>query len=1833
MIFCQLLSAKNMEDCIIDNLNIKDIYSESTFVSENGKYIITAIFLKDSLIHIEYIESLKNYFKKKETIEYYDIKEKFISDSSYAFGQGILPNIELPIKFSPKVARYIGQGGEISINGSEKIEFGMSKSEDIGNNAPDNVSTPIPEFLSKQHMDINVVGTVGQKIFINMHQNSDEDISSIANNINLEYKGDEDDIIRNIRAGDVDMSIPNTRLIGALPSHKGLFGLNLSGGVGLVDFTLVASKEKSESERKNFIGKSILNTDTLWDISFAKNKYYLLDTIFYISPTDTIISLNVFLDDGNGSNDSISGAKIGIGYPDPNNPGIDTGFIEQGMFNLLEEGEGKDYMYDLRNNILTLKNSLINGQRLAVSYIYKSSGVIDTVGSVNYSNVDTLSLKLISSAYPISNSPIWNLMLKNIYQIGIGQIMQNSFEVHIYKVEPNGEPKDNLNGHTFLNLLGLANTDTSNVNYDYIDFIHGFIIFPQLYPFLSDNLTVKDSIYDKVNFINSDGRKYFIVVTYRGLQQEYDLNSMNILEGSELITIDGVTLQKGTDYTIDYEYGTVKFMKRIDNPDADIKIDYQISPLFSASSKSLIGFNAQMLDIPGLNFSTSWLYKSEKRGNQYPTLDEISREDFVGEMDISYNHKLGFINNIFNRISYFTSSKPSGFQISANAAFSNPKLNVYKNAYIDDMEGVNLETSLLGGSYIYWHYSGVPVNKDTSDYCDQIFWFNPHNGIKVRDIYPNYPLEQLENRLSVLKIVMNPHNGSPNSWGGITNVKYVAGEDYSHKDYIELWVKGNNGTLHIDYGTNMREDAPRKNSNGDIVGFNNIMDTEDQNRNGILDENLNEDTGLDEIMGVDGTHKTGDDDNDDYRYYSDNPDNYLHLNGTEENKRLDSEDLDSDGSLNIRDDYYTVSLDLATSVPVISRSNGWKLFRIPIKKTENVDTVGNPSVEHIKYVRLWIDGLSSKDSISLVNFNITGNKWRIGYVEDLNDSIISQSDSGVLSLSIINNQEYTSYIPPYNVKKTQYGSYEKEQSLVIQYNNLESDNQIFITETFSRNYNYMDYKTLGIYIYNNNSNLIPFTILRFYSDDNNFYEYTASVDTGWNFIKIPISQFTDIKRIKPDSINDYTISFFRIKGNPSFRNIKKIGIGLRNKTGSILSGEFYIDDILLTDINSVPGYSLMASSQFNISDIFTFNASINNGMADFRPLNSNALGSDKIGVTYNALLETGKFLPSRWGISIPLNYRYTLDRLYPKYQIYSDIILLDPILRNIQKTISKIQFLSASYSKSSKFSNPVLHLIDPARLTFSYNKTRNRGYLMIDSSDIITSSFSYNYLLNIKKLKLFNKMLLSFAPENINLGANYNYNFNKRYSRADTGFIPSYNLMKKYLSYNMSSAYKPVQAITFSYNNMFTRDLNLFRDTSNIPGSLIYTSHKGTFGYTPNFFSSFLVPGINYTFSFADNHNPELITHTDSTDIRNISVDNNISANVDIAYSNILKLLTSFRDKSKDTTYIKGSPGWILVKIDEFSSKFRPLKFQYNRTNNQQAIRVRDIPGYRYIFGMNQLIPEYLKTSLTSLKYTHSDNYSASTGFSISSISLNMKGSYSHGEQGESGNYDNQSISNKFTFPDATLTINKIPVPENLKSSVTSTNASISYSKTICKSGTPKEPNKNYNESILLSPSLNFKLMNKISCSASYRYSLTTNIYKSISETGNDKSLKTMNGSFGYIFNLPRDLSIPLFGSRLKLVSNINTNLSFNYMYDKTLPFAIEQMIDTTPGGVIDTFDLKKYQTASIISSYSITGSVGFSFSRDITGGLDGNYSITDYKNTGMKIRKYGFQFWVKFNF
>lgn len=319
-----------------------------------------------------------------------------------------------------------------------------------------------------------------------------------------------------------------------------------------------------------------------------------------------------------------------------------------------------------------------------------------------------------------------------------------------------------------------------------------------------------------------------------------------------------------------------------------------------------------------------------------------------------------------------------------------------------------------------------------------LVWYDVAGPIHCSDLFPDLTAHAHADPEG-LGVILLPNAGATHPWAALTQSFSPMGIDLREAEYVELWVNdfnrfhgeqasaGIGKEIRIDLGR-FNEDAvwdPRTPPSP----ANHRLDFEDANMDG--QRTLLEDLGLD---GVDSTFGDGtrrriprcspgrvadfrgepilpvaellraggeqiadafkvssekDPAGDDYEYTGTAADysgdilaharRFRHLNGTERNQRLDTEDLNDDYQMNSTDEYFEYTLPLDTdrySVVDVRRDsgvtdprNGWRLLRIPLADPGR-RVVGIPDFATIRGARIWFEGFSDTTEFWIASFRV-----------------------------------------------------------------------------------------------------------------------------------------------------------------------------------------------------------------------------------------------------------------------------------------------------------------------------------------------------------------------------------------------------------------------------------------------------------------------------------------------------------------------------------------------------------------------------------------------------------------------------------------------------------------------------------------------------------------------------------------------------------------------------------------------------------------------------------------------------------------------------------------------
>lgn len=1075
----------------------------------------------------------------------------------------------------------------LKLNGAVDITASYQNStSDVTNTFGTSNSNSAINF--RQEVQLTAKGKVGDKLSIEADYNTQR-LFDFENQLKIEYNGYNDEVVKRILAGNVTLQT-NSGLIG---SSQALFGILADFQLGALSLSSVVSQKKSKTEVKDFsrgVQEEAFNIK-VWDYS---DSHFFLDTLYKRSflnyyndvtintRTDSLsINEQTFEVWVQTDNTTVGYRQAGLHVNLPvlpssgkyndtlkSVPTIIQGVQTYGIARKLDKTE---YILNKFAGYLSLKINIPENYFVGVAYqrivTGEQFGTIST--DSNSQPSDTLVLKMVKVPNLIpDNTLAWDLKLRNIYRLPVTRVVQDGFEFDVKYLE-NNVPSPNLPGVStpLIQILGLDRYTSGRVpppdnKFDYIidatiDPVGGFIIFPQLQPFLTNlkafNNPAIDSSYWYPQIYSSlkttanllpNANLYSLVGKARGeagLSNTLNLG-FNIVEGSVVIKLGQIELSPLSDYSVDYSTGTVLIKNASALLSKDLKISYETNDLFTLASKTFLGLrgNYKISDKSSLGFTYVNLNQAtlndKVRLGEEPTNNSMFGIDFFTELPAK------FLTNAVNWLPGYNTKAPSTIAFRGEIASLVTDPNTLKSnipgdnseaiAYIDDFEGAKKIVS-LGGTYNSWTIASVPLDNAIID-CDtclqvgnskrgKMKWFNEANSVDVRTIYPRRSVQSTQTTVTPLTVAYNPnsrgmynYNGKydtitdkKTSWNGIMKYLNTTSNDLINENinFIEFSMKIVNpnpgvGKLIIDLGNISQDAIP-----------NGFLNTEDTAKNGTLQ--VGNDLGTD--YRADSTERRiwsilnpgidipNDPAQDNFIVTSNDP-TFDAVNGTENNansdvgRRPDTEDLNKSNNVRNGNDYFQYEIDLNSDTnPYIVGEGleGWRQFKIPLSEFKK--KYGNAVFTNITFARMWVSGVEDPVILNMFDINLTGNQWV--------KQIKTDSTYNITAVSIEENSNiYKSPIPGDVLRQEVQGqnnatNLSNEQSLSIEVFNLTSGVRKIARKDYSSTpLDLINYRTMKMFVngdptfnYTNENLYDAAMILRFGSDSNNYYEYRAPI--------------------------------------------------------------------------------------------------------------------------------------------------------------------------------------------------------------------------------------------------------------------------------------------------------------------------------------------------------------------------------------------------------------------------------------------------------------------------------------------------------------------------------------------------------------------------------------------------------------------------------------------------------------------------------------------------------------------------------------------------------------------
>jgi len=1209
-----------------------------------------------------------------------------------------------------------------------------------------------------------------------------------------------------------------------------------------------------------------------------------------------------------------------------------------------------DYMLNKNLGYIIMNRPVRNGEILALGYTTESGKEVGQLFPKSYSSpADSLEpfiLKLIRTDNPLPSDAGWDLEWRNVYYMGKDNVKKEGFEMQIVDNKtPERSPIQPTNQKTFLEIFGFDRADPSGApvpdnvvdveNVYLFDWSRGHIIFPGKRPFdpPKDPFTGQSSgldsqyrvpaIYDTM-FVNLSERagisSFDIEIGFTDQGSTVSLGVFNVIEGSEEVYLNGQPLARGVDYDIDYAIGQVTILNSTAMTQGqELEIKYESAEIFQLDKKTMFGTRLNYEIGENSFIGASALFLNESTVERFVLVGQEPIKNLVWGMNARFQKNSTMATNLIDKLPLIEAMAPSSIQFEGEFAQSRPNPNTMTNgatgdgggvAFIDNFEG-SKRVSFLGIMRREWTLGSRPIIVDPvlgttmspeKENRAKLIWYNPYQQVDINDIFPNKDTNyKTKNRVNVLNMgfIRDSKGEFPEDrpWGSVMKAMSPGYYNQTESKYLEMWIRGDSGTVYVDLGL-ISEDAIE----------NNELNSEDlvvsSFPNGVLDPG--EDIGLDMIDANDTDASSGELLDDDWNYNEASND-YRNINGTEGNgsegkvdgaRIPDTEDLNANGSLDTRNDYFQFAIHLGDDHPLSSRyivggmdnAKGWRQYRIPL--TEFTGKVGNPDLSRVEYARVSLTEMREDQFISIYNIDLVGNKWiELGFADS--DSLVRKGtyvkkDSQVV-VGVVNTEENPDYVSPPGVEgfiDPITKAREREQSLQFSFTDLPSGNSAAIRQSFIRDQDLLHYRYLKIFVYNDvmdfgDSSNVEF-YLQFGRDNTNYYEVRRRLGPDWNEIVIDLYE---IPQLKTDLYSGFRIlengDEWFLQGNPSLSAVRHVVAGIKNRSLAPMSGRIWLDELRVSEVDRTPGQAFRASVNMQLSDLATVSVNYTKKEADFHTLNEKygtGNNSDDIGMV--AQFDVTRVLTPLKMFNIPVNLTYRKSEATPKWLQGSDILYSDELEEaESEKMLNKSTGISTSFSKRTTSNNFLIrNTLDALSGSFQHQKTSIRD-INNEINDSYSNSGSVNYDFTAPSLQLtplkflgdnrfvrpLSSLTFNLLPDGFqtSLAATQTGTDQKLRVRNATIEAETKKLYRFEADRVFSTSYAPIPSLTMTLSRSSKHDLGDLKDPTKMFSQIfndstqISANQEFTANYKPTFLP-WLDPSANYRAGYSLTKNRQL---------------------------------------------------------------------------------------------------------------------------------------------------------------------------------------------------------------------------------------------------------------------------------------------------------------------------------------------------------------------------------------
>ena len=428
-------------------------------------------------------------------------------------------------------------------------------------------------------------------------------------------------------------------------------------------------------------------------------------------------------------------------------PGINEGFDYGKLENARKLQEGSEFTLNTQLGYVSLNQRLLNDEILAVAYQFTVGNQVYQVGEFANDGVDatdvtnvsgntvvtnnSLILKMLKSTVTNVDEPIWDLMMKNIYNTGAFNLEREDFKLNIFYTEtspvnfitpvdgtPFPAPAPTEDALEETPLLRVFNLDKLNYNNDpqfngdgFFDFVEGItviqqngkIIFTNVEPFgkylfetlrtsISENYDGDEASLD----YNDNQRKYVYTSLYKstktaaledGEKNKFQIKgrykagggggipigAFNVPRGSVKVTAGGRVLVEGVDYTVNYQIGTVQILDpALQASNTPIQVSVENNAVFGQQTKRFSGVNIEHQFNENFVMGATFLNLNERPITQKANYGTEPINNTIFGVNGNFSTEVPFLTRLANKLPNIDTDVQSNLSVRGEFAYLLP---------------------------------------------------------------------------------------------------------------------------------------------------------------------------------------------------------------------------------------------------------------------------------------------------------------------------------------------------------------------------------------------------------------------------------------------------------------------------------------------------------------------------------------------------------------------------------------------------------------------------------------------------------------------------------------------------------------------------------------------------------------------------------------------------------------------------------------------------------------------------------------------------------------------------------------------------------------------------------------------------------------------------------------------------------------------------------------------------------------------------------------------------------------------------------------------------------